>query len=188
MFQDFLTGRFCPAACRGRHFGSLGRGPFVFGHKVIEHINAQTEEHEHIYITHHRAGYAQLGQIHDVAGPNLDPDNRADDRDEAQFYVHVAHLAMFGGGHDGFAEDMGQVGADGIGHGKAESIEGRGHHPGAADSEEASQDSHRKTDGDQDEGVKMHAGDGQVNIKHGVVLLSRIIRGARSCGFPCRSS
>ena len=76
---------------------------------------------------------------------------------DAQLHVHVAHLAVFGGGHDGFAEDVGQVGADGIGHGKAEDIEGRSHHPGASHPEEAAQHPHREADGHQDEGVELHA-------------------------------
>ena len=67
---------------------------------------------------------------------------------------------MLGGGDDGFAEDVGQVGADGVGHGEAEDVQRRGHHPGAADSEEAAQHPYREADSHQDEGIELHLGNG----------------------------
>ena len=161
-FQPFFGSSAMPLRVAAGHLGGLGRGPLVFGGEIIEHVNAQAKEQSHVSITHHRTGQPDPGEPHDVLGADFQADDRAHDGYEAQLHVHIAHLAVLGGGHDGFAEDVGQVGADGVGHGEAEDIEGRGDYPGPTHAEEAAQHPHGKADGYQDEDIEMQLGNGQI--------------------------
>ena len=75
-------------------------------------------------------------QPHDHLGPHFEAHHRAHQHDEAQFIIHVAEFAVAHGGDQGLARHVGDVGADGKGHGKAQDIQARGHHPGAPHAEE----------------------------------------------------
>ena len=74
-------------------------------------------------------------QPHDHLGADFKPHYRAPQHDEAQLVIHIAEFAVAHGGDEGFARHVGDVGADGKGHGKTQDIQARGHHPGAAHAE-----------------------------------------------------
>ena len=77
----------------GGLLGGLGRGPLILGHIIVEHVDAQAEEQDHISIAHYRAGIAirpgrglaDGAQPHDVAGADLDADDRAHDGQNPSF-------------------------------------------------------------------------------------------------------
>ena len=60
---------------------------------------------------------------------------------------------------------MGDVGADGKGHGEAQDIQARGHHPGAAHAEEAAEDAHPHPKNDQTRPKYLDPRNGHENIQ-----------------------
>ena len=88
-------------------------------------------------------------QPHDHLGPDLKADDRAHQHDEAQLVVHVAEFAVAHGGDQGFARHVGDVGADGKGHGETQDVQPRGHHPGAAHAEKAADDADADAENDE---------------------------------------
>ena len=103
-------------------------------------------------------------QPHDHLGADFETDYRAHQHDHAQFIVHVAELAMAHGGDQRFAGHVGDVGADGKGHGETEDVEAGGDHPGAAHAEETADDTDADAENDQAGPENLDARNGHENI------------------------
>ena len=108
----------------------------LFGHVGKDRPGDEGQQHQ-VQQAHIFFHLADALQPHDHLGPHFEAHHRAHQHDEAQFIIDVAEFAVAHGGDQGFARHVGDVGADGKGHGKAQDIQARGHHPGAPHAEEA---------------------------------------------------
>jgi hypothetical protein len=123
----------------------------------------QEREHQ-IHVTDRGLDPADTLQPHDHLGPDLEAADRADDHDHAKFVVHVAELAVPHGRDQGFSGHVGDVRADGEGHGKPQDVQARCDHPGAAHAEKPADDAHTETENDQSRPEYLDPGDGHEYI------------------------
>jgi len=128
---------------------------------VKDHPGDQGQEH-HVRPAHDRADGAEAFQHHDDLGPAFNTDHRADQHDKAQFVIDVAELGVPHRRDHRLSGDMGNIGADGEGHGETEDVQARGNHPGAGHAEKAADDANRETEQNQARPQNFHARDGHV--------------------------
>src|SRR5574344_1317483 len=118
------------------------------GH-IMEHHPCDEEQQGHVHPAHNLFNVAEAFQIHNALGASFETNHGADQHDQAELVVNVPELAMTHGGNQRFTSHMRNVSTNGERHGETKNIQTGGHHPSAAHTEEATNNTNANTQNNQ---------------------------------------